>query len=485
MLCSTSNSALRRYKMAALTYAFALVIPSLSAQADHLASPESHGMSSDRLGRISQHMNNALERGELVGGLGLIARDGQIVYQQSYGLADRSPTRAMSADTLFRIYSMSKPITSVAVLMLYEEGRFALNDPIGQYIPELANLQLALSTADSNDQLMLSDGTSSKHLGAGDASKAGQTRPPLRQPTIRDLLTHTAGFTYGLFGNTEVDKLYRVNGLGLSSGDMTLEELVSRLGKLPLQYEPGSRWHYSVATDVLARLVEVVSGMKFGDFLQERVFTPLTMTDTSFTVAETKWARMAQLYAPSDIQGEIQDVFLNGFSAKTLEEAPESFDSTFKPGAQFQSGGGGLISTAGDYFRFCQMLLNGGQLDGRRLLSPKTVQLMTSNHLGERTDSVFSRAGTGFGLGVAVTVNQAAIGELGTTGEYNWGGAAGTKFWIDPTEGLIGIFMTQSVPHVSHLGVDFKYLTYQAITDSHLDKVDTKLSKGLFNRLLD
>ena len=485
MLSTTPYAALHRCRIIALAYLFTLMTNPLSALAERIASPESVGMSSERLDRISQHMDSALKSGELIGGLGLIARDGQIIYQQAYGVADKTPPRAMSADTLFRIYSMSKPITSVAVLMLYEEGHFALNDPIGRYLPELANLQVALSTADSTDQMMLSDGTSSKHLGSGDSSKIGQTRAPLRQPTIRDLLSHTAGFTYGLFGDTEVDKLYRENGLGLSDGDMTLETLVSRLGKLPLQYEPGTRWHYSVATDVLARLVEVISGMTFSDFLSQRIFTPLNMTNTSFTVADTKWNRLAQLYTPSDSQGELKNVFLNGFASKTLQEAPSTYDSTFKPGARFQSGGGGLVSTANDYFRFSQMLLNGGQLNGQRLLSPKTIQLMSSNHLGVDNKVVFGRAGTGFGLGVAVSVNQAAIGELGTQGEYNWGGGAGTKFWIDPQEHLIGIFMTQSIPHVGRLGVDFKYLTYQAITESYVDKPQPqpKVSEGLFSRL--
>ncbi|MBQ0761216.1 MAG: beta-lactamase family protein [Zhongshania sp.] len=253
-------------------------------------------------------MEKALESGEMIGGLGLIARNGKVIYLEGYGDADKQPLREISPDTLFRIYSMSKPITSVAVLMLYEEGYFSLNDPIARYLPELANLQLALSTADSKDQLMLSDGTSSKHLGNGDQAKVGQTRAPIRQPTIRDLLTHTAGFTYGLFGNTEVDKRYREEGL--SMGNLNVKEFVQRLGTLPLQYEPGTRWHYSVATDVLGRLVEVISKMPFDEFLKQRIFIPLEMNDTGFTVSDASWPRLAQLYAPEGTASDISTAFL-------------------------------------------------------------------------------------------------------------------------------------------------------------------------------
>jgi CubicO group peptidase (beta-lactamase class C family) len=287
----------------------------------------------------------------------------------------------------------------------------------------------------------------------------------LRQPTIRDLLSHTAGFTDGLFGNTEVDKMYRDAELAMS--DIDLAEYVRRLGKIPLQYEPGTRWHYSIATDVLGRLVEVISGQRFGDYLQDNIFTPLGMADTGFTVTEDQWPRVAQLYTPSAANTDPRTAFLKHRPTKTLAEASAKFDESLKPGSPFPSGGGGLVSTIRDYFRCCQMLLNEGEFGRQRLLSPKTIQLMTSNHLAQ-TGDVFGRAGTGFGLGVAVSVDQSAIGELGSTGEYNWGGAAGTKFWIDPKEKMIGIFMTQSIPHQSRVGVDFKYLSYQAITESYI-----------------
>ncbi|MBW2942544.1 serine hydrolase domain-containing protein [Zhongshania aquimaris] len=464
----------------ALGICISLLAGQLFAGAIAVESPEKVGVSSDRLSRISRYMDKALASGDMVGGLGLIARDGKVIYLQGYGDADKQPQRKMDQDTLFRIYSMSKPITSVAVLMLYEEGHFALNDPIARYLPELANLQLALSTADSKDQLMLSDGTSSKHLGSGDLSKVGQTRAPRRQPTIRDLLTHTAGFSYGLFGNTEVDKLYRE--AGLSMGNLRLKEFVEKLGSLPLQYEPGTRWHYSIATDVLGRLVEVISGMPFDEFLQQRIFNPLDMSNTGFTVSDEDWPRLAQLYSPRGTSEEIREAFLNIANPRNLVEAPASFDINFKPGAVFKSGGGGLVSSIGDYFRFSQMLLNGGELEGRRLLSPKTIQLMSSNHLTS-IGEVFGRAGTGFGLGVAVSTDQAAFGELGTEGEYNWGGAAGTKFWIDPKEKMIGIFMTQSIPHLSRVGVEFKYLSYQAIIDSYLDDIEEGSKAGFWNNV--
>ena len=452
----------------------ALLLP-ISAVSDSFphTKPEKHGVSSERLSRIETHMDKALLRREMVGGLGLLARNGEIIYLKGYGQADDSPARPMSPDTLFRIYSMSKPITSVAVLMLYEEGHFKLNDPIARYLPELANLHVALSTSDETSVNAVHDGTDIRSADKQTASeKAGKTREALRQPTIRDLLAHTSGLTYGLLGDSEVDNLYRTAGIGLMS-TLSLEEMVKRLGTLPLQYDPGTRWHYSVATDVLGRLVEVVSGQSLDEFMQERIFQPLGMKDTGFTLKESDKSRLAQLYSPPSVDENDPESLLRGMMNPALVEAKPTWDEMYRPDAAFKSGGGGLLSTIADYLRFCQMLLNGGELNDVRLLSPKTVELMTSNHL-TGTGDVFARGGTGFGLGVAVSLNQAAFGELGSTGEYNWGGAAGTKFWIDPQEKLIGIFMTQSIPHASQIGLDFKYLSYQAITDSYTDNVPPK-----------
>lgn len=424
--------------------------------------PDRAGMSGERLQRITAHMNQAVADGVMVGGIGLIARNGRVVYQQTYGMADREAGRPMTTDTLFRIYSMSKPITSVAVMMLYEEGHFALNDPVALYLPELADLRVAVSTADGAGTRMTSDGTVSRSEGEGDRSLAGQTRAPARPPTIRDLLRHTAGFTYGVFGNTEVDRLYRE--AGLLADDLSLAEFTDRLGRIPLQYDPGTRWHYSVSVDVQGRLVEVISGMRFGEFLQRRLFGPLGMQDTGFVVPEDSWDRMAQIYAPRGTPEELGEAFRAAVTATELVVAPEAVDAGFRPGARFESGGGGLVSSTGDYLRFAQMLLNGGELDGVRLLSPKSVELMTTDHLGD-VPGGFGREGMGFGLGFAVALDQGEIGELGSVGEYNWGGAAGTRFWIDPAEQLIGLFMVQSIPHRTRLGSEFKTLTYQALVE--------------------
>ena len=435
-----------------------------SAAADGLpaARPDRAGMSGERLQRITEYMNQAVADGIMVGGLGLIARNGRVVYDETYGMADREAGKPMTDDAIFRIYSMSKPITGVAVMMLYEEGRFALNDPVAMYLPELADLQVAVSTADGGDTRMTSDGTQSRTEGEGDRSAAGQFRAPVRQPTIRDLLRHTAGFTYGVFGDTEVDRMYR--DAGLLADDMTLAEFTAKLGRIPLQYEPGTRWHYSVSVDVQGRLVEALSGMSFGEFLRQRLFEPLEMVDTSFVVPEGKWDRVAQIYAPKGTPEDISNAFRAGTLSSELVVAPDTVNDGYRDGARFESGGGGLMSTAADYLRFSQMLLNGGSLDGVRILSPKSVELMTVNHLGD-IPMGFGREGVGFGLGFAVALDQGEIGELGSEGEYNWGGAAGTRFWIDPVEQLIGVFMVQSIPHRTRLASDFKTLTYQAIVE--------------------
>ena len=435
-------------------------VPSALARELPTAQPARAGMSAERLQRLTNHMNEAVEDGVMVGGLGMIARNGRIVYEATYGESDREAGKPSAMDDIFRIYSMSKPITSVAVMMLYEEGHFFLNDPVARYIPELDDLVVATSTADGETSAT-SDGTTSRTIGEGDAAKAGQTRKPRRQPTIRDLLSHTAGFTYGFFGNTEVDKKYRE--AGLMGSDDTLEGFVTELGQIPLQYDPGTRWHYSVSVDVQGRLVEAVAGMSFGEFLESRLFGPLDMQDTSFIVPKGKLDRLAQIYSPKGT-GEGANAFLTANTSTELVVAQPAVNDGYMEGATFEGGGGGMVSTARDYMRFSQMMLNGGELDGVRILSPKTVELMTMNHLGD-IQMGFGRRGVGFGLGFAVALDQGRIGELGSVGEYNWGGAAGTRFWIDPEEQLIGLFMVQSIPHRTRLGSDFKNLTYQAIVD--------------------
>ncbi|MCZ6828624.1 MAG: serine hydrolase [Gammaproteobacteria bacterium] len=430
-----------------------------SARDLRTGTPSREGLSPERLQRITAHMNRAVADGIMVGGLGMIVRNGKIVYRQTYGLSDREAGTAMLDDSIFRIYSMSKPITAVALMMLYEEGRFFLNDPVAKYLPELADLELAVSTADSASGIV-SDGATTRGNGARDERRLGQTRKPKRQPTIRDLLRHTAGFSYGIFGDTEVDRLYRDAGL---LEQKTIADFVVELGNIPLQYEPGSKWHYSVSVDVQGRLVEVLSGMRFGEFLEQRLFRPLDMKDTGFVVPADKRKRLAKLYSPEGTKMSLNSVWQRSESTRLLPAEP-GISRGYEEGSTFESGGGGLVSTAEDYMRFCLMMLNGGELDGVRFLSPRTVTLMTRNHLGD-IPMGWGRTGVGFGLGFAVALDPGQIGELGSTGEYSWGGAAGTRFWIDPQEQLIGLFMVQSIPHQTRLAGEFKVLTYQAMVD--------------------
>lgn len=432
-----------------------LVMAPVTAKEMSITKPERQGFSTERLAKLTQLMNAKVEDGTMVGGMGMIARNGKIIYSQTYGQADREAGKAMADDAIFRIYSMTKPITGVALMMLYEEGKFRLNDPIAMYIPEMANLQVALSTGGTG---IVSDGTTSTAIGSGDESLVGQTRKPTRQPTIRDLMTHTSGLTYGIFGNTEVDQAYRKAGL---MGDMDLKEFVTVLGKLPLQYDPGSQWHYSVSVDVQGYLVEVLSGMKFSEFLEQRIFAPLDMQDTAFKVNEGNKDRLAQLYKP---EGVTADNYFSPATGSGLEVADAFMSAGYIYGVKFESGGGGLVATARDYLRFSQMMLNGGELDGVRILSPKTVDLMTTNHIGD-LGLGYGRKGIGFGLDFAVVLNPGELGEVSSAGEYNWGGAAGTRFWIDPQEQLIGLFMVQSIPHRTRLADDFKVMTYQALVE--------------------
>ncbi|HEY5647321.1 MAG TPA: serine hydrolase domain-containing protein [Pseudomonadales bacterium] len=447
----------------ALPLAVVLMLITAQGWARDLVStrPDRVGLDPARLERISENMNQAVADGTMVGGLAMIARSDKVAYAEAWGLRDRETAVPMTMDTIFRIYSMSKPVTGVALMILYEEGRFFLNDPVAKYIPELANLEVALSTADGGQTRIISDGTRSTTLGEGDMDLTGKTRKPQRQPTVRDLMTHTAGFTYGVFGNTEVDRLYRDRGILFDHPN--LQDFVEKLGKVPLQYEPGTRWHYSVSVDVQGRLVEVLSGMRFGEFLQARLFGPLGMVDTGFVVPEEKMPRLAQLYSPEGT-GQGNQAFLQQTTSSRLVVANADVSRNFREGATFESGGGGLVSTASDYLRFSQMLLNGGELDGVRILSPKTVALMTTDHLGE-IPMGFGRRGVGFGLDFAVVEDPGGVGEIGSAGEYNWGGAAGTRFWVDPQESLIGVFMVQSMPHRTRLADEFKVLTYQALVE--------------------
>jgi CubicO group peptidase (beta-lactamase class C family) len=409
-----------------------------------ITSPEEIGLSSARLERVDRVIQGYIDRKEAAGAVGLVARRGKIAYLKSWGEQDRQAGTTMADDTIFRIYSMSKPITAVAVMMLYEEGHFTLNDPVAKFLPELATMQVQTETQNAVTKEVTTE-----------------EKPAKRLITIRDLLRHTAGFSYGVFGNTMVDQQYRE--AGILTEDKTLEEMVTKLGKIPLRFEPATHWHYSISVDVAGRLVEVVSGMSFDQFLQQRMFAPLGMQDTGFVVPQTKADRFSVLYTPKG--GPVgRDAFLKP-SPKTKEIEPlVSNDlANFQEGTTFFSGGGGLVSTAHDYLLFCQMMLNGGQLNGTRLLSRKSVELMTTSHMHNITG--FGGNGETFGLSFAILDDLGKGGDLGTEGTYDWGGAAGTKFWIDPEEELIGIFMVQILPHRTRMGDEFRTLTYQAIDD--------------------
>ncbi len=403
--------------------------------------PEEVGLASNRLAHIRTVMNRHVAEKKIPGAAGLIARRGKIAYQEAFGMADVEAGKPMRLDTIHRIYSMTKPVTSVAVMMLYEEGKFQLNDPVAKYLPEFAKMQVAITENDPQ--------TGKPTL---------KTAPAKRPVTVRDLLRHTAGLTYGFFSDTLVDQEYRKARI---LSDLNLAEFVTNLSKIPLLQEPGTRWHYSVSVDVLGRLVEVLSGKSFDQFLQERIFTPLEMRDTGFYVPADKKDRFAKLYSPTK-DGKIQPAVICATRQECVEKFPNAVPSYLEP-PTLLSGGGGLVSTAYDYLRFCQMLLNKGQYDGKRMLSRKTVQLMSSDNLGTIPGI---GPGAGFGLGFAVSKAPGEAGMMGSPGEYNWGGAAGTRFWIDPQEELIGIFMIQILPHTGlEYGSEFRVLAYQAIAD--------------------
>lgn len=334
--------------------------------------------------------------GKIAGCLAVLARGDQVVYAQAFGSRNRETGAPMTEDTIFRIYSMSKPITSVAAMMLVEEGKVALDEPVGTYLPELATLKVLESAADAPN---------------GDENEVPAQRPM----TVRDLLRHTSGLTYGFFGDTAVDRQYQQ--AGILSRDQDLAEMVGKLSKIPLLHQPGTKFHYSVSTDVLGRVVEVASGQPLDQFFHARIFEPLKMDDTFFTVPEEKRDRLAQMYR-------------RGGDGK-LTPSPAAQSRRYLEPTKFFSGGGGLCSTAEDYLRFCRMLLQGGELDGVRLLQPETIGEMTRNQLPEGAGD------QAFGLGFSLDPN----------GDYGWGGAAGTRFWINPERKVIGIFMIQINPY--------------------------------------
>ena len=410
-----------------------------------IVAPEKVGFSATRLGRIGDLMRRYVDGGKLAGTVSLVSRRGQVVYFDDYGQRDREAGAEMTLDTLFRIYSMTKPITSVAALMLYEDGHFLLDDPIANFLPAFADVQVCVGMDPTGMRLAC----------------------PERPPTVRDLMRHTAGLSYGWHHDTPVDQAYR--DAKMDQRQYSLTEGVDMLAKLPLVYHPGTAWRYSFATDVLGRLVEVWSGEALDEFLQRHIFGPLGMTDTAFQVAPEKIDRFAACYTLPNNSGFVADASApSPADAKLLlMEAPAT--SRFAKPPIFLSGGGGLVASTGDYLRFCQMLLNGGVLDGARILGRKTVELMTMNHLPPELIPIavsIPDPGAGFGLGVKVLVDQAASGRLGSPGMYGWGGAATTTFWIDPAEEIIGIFMTQFMPSGYYpVTTQFQRTVYQALVD--------------------
>ncbi|WP_371424723.1 serine hydrolase domain-containing protein [Tardiphaga sp.] len=418
-------------------------MPSSQSLSPSSASPEQVGMSTTALARIEQHLKQRyVDAGRFPGTRLLVYRRGEIVHSTVQGFADVERKVPVKGDTIFRIYSMTKPITTVAFMMLVEEGRVALDEPVHKYIPEWANLGVFQA------------GVTAPFL----------TKPPARPMQIIDLLRHTSGLTYGFQQRTNVDAAYRALKIGEVEKSGTLTSMISDLAKIPLEFSPGDAWNYSVSTDVVGYLVEKISGKPFEQFLQERIFDPLGMTDTSFFVPADKAHRFAACYAA------------DGKGGLTLQDDPAT--SSFLSPPSMISGGGGLCSTTADYLTFCRALLNGGALGDVRLLAPKTIALMTSNHLPggrdltEMSKSMFSEAsyaGIGFGLGFSVTMNPAKTMIPGSAGEYAWGGAASTAFWIDPAEQLIAIFMTQLLPSSAYpIRRELRTMIYSAITDSNI-----------------
>ena len=417
------------------------------------ASPESAGMSQAAFDRIEAHLKQRyIDTGRFPGTQLLVYRRGKVVHSAVQGFADIERKAPVKDDTIFRIYSMTKPITSVAFMMLFEEGRVMLDEPVAKYIPEWKNL--GVFVAGSHPAFL--------------------TRPPSRPMLIVDLLRHTSGLTYGFQQRSNVDAAYREMKLGGVEKDGTLQSMIEDLAKIPLEFSPGEAWNYSVATDVLGYLVGKISGMPFEQFLKQRILEPLGMKDTDFHVPADKAHRFAACYSAPG--GAMTFHATDRKGNLTLQDDPKT--SSFLSPPSFISGGGGLCSTAADYLTFCRALLNGGELGGVRLLGPKTLALMTSNHLPggrelpEMSRSLFSEAaynGIGFGLGFSVTMDPAKTLILGTAGEFAWGGAATTAFWIDPKEELITIFMTQVMPSSAYpLRRELRTMVYAAITDSNL-----------------
>lgn len=398
-------------------------------------SPEAVGMSSDRLNHINTTMQSYVDKKNAAGFITVVARHGQVIHYETCGYRDVENQLPMEKDTIFRIYSMTKPITSVALMMLYEQGKFQLHDPVAKYIPEFGETKVF------------------NKVGFIGLELVDQESPM----TIQQLLTHTAGLTYGFFYDTPIEEMYRNSPF--SDTSLTLEEKIKGMAEIPLRFQPGTTWNYSIATDVCGYLVQLLSGLPFETFLQENIFDPLGMVDTHFHVPADKLNRFAALY-----QHNFVDQSFHPFTGTPHIPAQDFTQPTKSP-----SGGGGLLSTTEDYYKFATMLHNKGELDGTRLLGRKTLDYMASNHLKPEHMpfgiGMNEFSGMGFGLGYAMVMNPAQTGVLSSKGNYGWGGAASTNFWVDPQEGIIGLIMTQLMDNMLPFQDDFRVTTYQALID--------------------
>jgi CubicO group peptidase (beta-lactamase class C family) len=406
---------------------------SKSAPAAAAARPEALGFSSERLERLHAVMQREVDEKQLPGIVTILARHGKVVEEKTYGKKDIASDAAMTRDTIFRIYSMTKPVTGVAMMILYEEGKWHPSDPVSKYIPEFAHLKV-FKGVDASGNMILED--------------------PVHPPTMSQLMTHTAGFTYGFFGNTPVDKLYLSEHVLQSQ---SLQEMIDKLAKMPLLYQPGTRWVYSVSMDIQGYLVEKLSGQSLPDFMQQHIFGPLGMKDSGFYVPKEKRKRFATSYS-ENANGEL----VSGAMADGLP-------TDYAAPPAMASGGGGMVSTAQDYLRFAQMLLNGGELDGVRILGPETVKLMTSNHLDVslETGEFFLGPGPGLGWGYDCGVfhDPQRADEVVGKGTFFWVGAADTWFWVDPTNDVVFIGMTQRLlgPHWPNVETLTHAPVYQAL----------------------
>ena len=406
--------------------------------------PGDVGFDSTRLHRIVSHFAQYVDDGRLPGWQIAVARQGTTVFAESYGSSDVASGRPVAADTIFRAYSMTKPITSVAAMILFEEGRLSLDDPVSKFIPSFADTRVYLRGPGSSPA----------------------TTPQTMPMTVFNLLTHTAGLTYGFAFANGIDHLYRQAGFEWGTpADKTLAECCDLWASIPLVFQPGSEWNYSVATDVLGRVVEVVSGQSLDAFFRDRILGPLGMHDTAFWVDETRVDRLASLYlaSPGTVAAQRKAVFAGAFGARPSRSP------------LFLSGGGGLFTTTYDYLRFAEMLRQGGELDGTRILGPRIVKFMASNHLPDNADltsfgrPIFAETsydGVGFGLGVSVVLDPVKNRTPGSVGDFGWGGAASTAFWVDPVEDLSVVFMTQLMPSSVHpLRSEMKRLVHAALID--------------------